>query len=163
MQSYRRIMALVDLSACGRETARIAWAQALKYGARYCLGHIIDWDIGTGGFSPLTPPEIEDRLKNIVRRKLLTMAEQAGALAASVAIGFKNRRHDPEELIEGWQPDLLVVNSSNAFGMAQGKRFDSPLWSCDVQVIEAPLFGIQPKAVLQSLIRPFIPGSPVTG
>lgn len=30
MPGYRRIMALVDLSARGQETARFAWMQALK-------------------------------------------------------------------------------------------------------------------------------------
>ncbi|MGE5502877.1 MAG: universal stress protein [Actinomycetota bacterium] len=136
---FSRVMAVVDLGARGREVARQAWNLARQHGARLCLGHVADWgaELGADGFSPLTPPEVEQRLHEVVRRKLAAMAGELGAAdqAVSTVVAFPGIDRGIAELLRGWQPDLVVADSRAGIDIDDG-RIEVPGWSCTAVTVQ---------------------------
>jgi hypothetical protein len=151
MNAPRRILAVVDLSARGIATAREAWKLAFSKGAQFAIGHVVDWDTGAGGFSMLTPPEIEDRLSHVVQRRLQEISDLIGAAKTQTRISFKLPRLGLSELLEGWQPDLLFVDAKLDFGLAEATTAAELGWPCAVRVVDHPADGFLPAKFFQSL------------
>jgi hypothetical protein len=155
MSDYRRIIAVVDLSARGLSAARHAWNQSLSNGAQFALGHVVDWDHGNG-YSTITPSQIEDRLGIVVKRKLMEMADLIGAAGTQAKVSFKTPQLGLAEIIAGWQPDLLVLDRRLDFGLSAQKNAASLGWLCDVQIVDHPAGDFLPARFFQSLAHSFI-------
>lgn len=156
MTSYRRILSVADLSAHGLATARQAWALALKHGAQLCLGHVVDWDHGNGDFSMLTPPEIESRLEIVVKRKLMEMSALIGAVNAQSCVSFKPGQQGLAEILQGWQPDLLILETRNSFGLAGSTSAAHLGWDCEIQTIDIPVPSFHLAGLFQVLAQPLM-------
>lgn len=154
---YRRILALVDLDRRSADIARQAWSLARRDGARFGLGHVVDWEQGCDDYSPLTPSEIQQRLRGVVHRKLRDIAATLGAESASTSVAFPGLNSGLDDLLRGWQPDLLVVGEGAVWIEPGQMRIVVPGWECDCLAVPAvsALSGIGGKALgwLQGVAR----------
>ncbi|MBI5121437.1 MAG: universal stress protein [Rhodospirillales bacterium] len=156
MKTYRRILSVADLSTHGLATARQAGALALKHGAQLGLGHVVDWDHGSNEFSVLTPQEIEMRLEIVVKRKLFEMASLIGAAKAHACVSFLPGRQGLAEILQGWQPDLLVLDARNSFGLVDSACTVSLGWPCDVMSLDIPVPSFHLSGLFQVLAQPLL-------
>ncbi|MFN3076490.1 MAG: universal stress protein [Alphaproteobacteria bacterium] len=140
MKHYRRVLFLVDVTPRRQELARRVLVLAREHGARFGLGHVIDWGSGLDcdDYSPLTPRQLEDQLEGIVRRKLCSVAERIGAPEASVAVSFAGCGRGIADLVRGYQPDLVVVATADNSGLAGQTSLEVPGWNCDVLAMDLP-------------------------
>lgn len=156
MKTYRRILSVADLSTHGLATARQAGALALKHGAQLGLGHVVDWDHGSNEFSVLTPQDIEMRLEIVVKRKLVEMAALIGAANAQTCISFRPGQHGLAEMLQGWQPDLLILDARNSFGLVDSPCSASLGWHCDILSIDIPVPSFHLAGLFQVLAEPLL-------
>jgi nucleotide-binding universal stress UspA family protein len=160
--SPRRVLAVIDMGRSGREVARRAWEiTSLHEGARLAIGHVADWgaELGADEFSPLTPPEVEQRLEVVIDRHLRAVANQIGAAEAATLVSFPTPFRGIDELARRWQPDLVVVGSGTDHGLAGSDSFSTPHWSCAALVVEVPASAFLPRAV-RRIADALTPGRP---
>ena len=124
----------------------------MKGGARFGIGHVVDWDHGNG-FSTLAPSQIEDRLERVVKRKLAEMTDMIGAVQSTHLVSFKTPRLGLSELLRGWQPDLIILDCRQAFGLGQDMSPKALGWTCEIQIVDLPGSGFQPGLLFQTLAQ----------
>jgi nucleotide-binding universal stress UspA family protein len=154
---YRRVLALVDLDRRSLDIARQAWNLARRDGARFGLAHVVDWGEGSDDYNPLTPSEVERRLRDVVSRKLRDIAANLGAEGASASVAFAGPTPALTRLLVGWQPDLLVAGEGAGWIDPGQARIGVPGWECDCLAVPtlSVLTGLGRSAVgwLQGMAR----------
>lgn len=123
----RRVMAVADLDARGREVARQGWRIASVERAAFALLTVADWGVGEDDFCPYTPAELEAQLQPVLHGKLATLAGGLGAATAETRVAFTGA----EFAVAAWQPDLVVVGHHARHGLHDGS-YDVAGWPCTV-------------------------------
>ncbi len=119
MQTYRRILALVDLSAKGEAVARRAFQLARAGNAALALAAVVDY---TPGFESdhvpfMGPREFREAMLRDVSARLAAMRERVGAAGAEVLVGFGRAPRAVPDMARSWRPDLVLVGSHEGHGL----------------------------------------------
>lgn len=126
-----RILALVDFEADARATASEAWRIAQETDGELALGQVVNWRWGSGNVLQigLVASAAESAVCVPARKQLGEIAEEIGieetALLASAAA---DRARAVLELIEDWNPDVIVVHARSWYDFARRPylNFDTP-------------------------------------
>lgn len=119
MATYRRIMALIDISTNGEAVARRAAQMALAHNAALAVAAIVDY---TPGFEcdhiPFrTPQEMREAIGRDVAGKLDDMVTRIGLGGAEVIVVSGETEKATADLARSWRPDLMLVGSHAPQGL----------------------------------------------
>lgn len=119
MRTYRRILALIELSPEGEAVARRALQMARAFNAALGIGFVVDYQPGFEcDHVPFrTPAEMREAIVGDVRGKLDRMVAAIGAAGAEVLVVSGTQGAAVTEMVGSWQPDLLLTGSEAARGL----------------------------------------------
>lgn len=122
MRSYRRILSLIDISANGEKVARRALQMARLYNATLGTATIVDYTPGyESGHAPfLTPQQAQDALVKDFTRRLNHLIERIGGGAEGI-VTAGHVKSSVRDILQSWDPDLVIVGSHEAYGLDQPK------------------------------------------
>lgn len=147
MQGYRRILALIELTPDGEQVARRATALAHATGARLALATVADTTDEETSLAPvLTPGQARAALAATLERRLAHLAARIGASQAEVLALAGPRTVMLDELLERWQPDLVLAAAQPGLGPGWRPRRDAP---CDLLLVRLP----PPRTLTGRLVR----------
>lgn len=119
MANYRKILALVDIAPNGERVAQRALKMAQLYNATLATATIIDYTPGyESGHAPfLTPNQACDALVKQFSGKLDLLLNRIGAAGAESIVVAGALKPCVTDVLQSWQPDLVVVGSHATFGL----------------------------------------------
>lgn len=118
MHGYRRILAVIELGPDGEQVAGRAAALAQLTGARLALATIADTVGEESSLAPvLTPRQARAALAASLKHRLTHLATRIDAQQAELLVLAGPRSLMIEELVEQWQPDLVLAAAHKSFGL----------------------------------------------
>ena len=123
MGNYRKMMAIVDISPNGERVAQRAFKMAQLYNATLAIATIIDYTPGyESGHAPfLTPNQACDALVKQFSGKLDLLLNRIGAAGVESIVVAGELKPAVADVVQSWQPDLVVIGSHETFGLDQPK------------------------------------------
>lgn len=123
MRHYRNILAIIDISMNGELVVQRALTMAQLYNATLATATIIDYTPGyESGHAPfLTPTQACDALIKQFSGKLDLLLSRCGAAGVESIVAAGDLKSSVADVVQSWQPDLVVVGSHETFGLDQPK------------------------------------------
>lgn len=113
-QTYRHVLACVDLRYGSRGLIGAAAEIARKTGARLTLLHLLEYAPAMSDFTPLTPLEERAGLLSAARQRLRIMAAGAGCPQAAIHVIAGRPQRELAEVASALGADLVIVASPRA-------------------------------------------------
>lgn len=150
-ETYRRILAPVDLGAHTEPVLRRAWRLARRFDAELLVLHAVDYHAGfeSDHIASLTGPQLNAALATEAEKRLRAMLDRVGARGAEVRAVVGEPQKACRELAATWRADLVVVGANATHGLRQ-RRQELPFDVLIVQ-LDAPA---APARFLRSLLAP---------
>ena len=138
MQTYRRILAAIDLGKHGEQVMRRAAQLAKAHGAKLIVVHIVDY---TPGFESdhipfRTPGEMPTTIADLARKKLNEMLKRLNLAAADAIVITGRPEREIHYLVEQQRADMLVVGSDAPHGIRKIKDVRSGTRACQVLAVQ---------------------------
>jgi len=123
MRTYRKILTLVDISPNGERVAQHALNMARLYNATLASATIIDYTSGyESDHAPfLTPNQMRQAMVQQFSGKLERLLNRIGATGVEAIVAAGELKSAVTDVVQSWQPDLVVVGSHETFGLDQPK------------------------------------------
>ncbi len=151
METYRRILAAVDLDANTELVLQRAWRLARRFDAALLVLHVVDYHAGfeSDHCCSLTGPQLNAALGKHAEQRLHTLLERVGARGVEVRAVMGEPKKVCREIAAAWQPDLAVVGARATHGL-RDRRQELPFDVLIVQLDASPA----PARFLRSLLAP---------
>ena len=120
MINYRRILTLVDFDSQAEAVARRGLQLARLHGATLALAGLVDYTPGEEceDYIPvMTPNRMRAAIAQDVSSKLQLLGDRIGAAGAEVIAAQGSRAAALADLVNSWQPDLVVVGAHTRLGL----------------------------------------------
>jgi nucleotide-binding universal stress UspA family protein len=153
VETYRRILAAVDLDAHTELVLQRAWRLARRFEAALLVLHVVDDHAGfeSDHGASLTGPQLNASLAKEAERRLHSLLERVGAPGVEVRAVVGEPKQACLELAAAWRPDLAVVGTHATHGLRR-RRQELPFDVLIVQLENAPA----PARFLRSLLAPLL-------
>jgi nucleotide-binding universal stress UspA family protein len=153
METYRRILAAVDLDAHTELVLQRAWRLARRFEAALLVLHVVDYHAGfeSDHCAALTGPQLNAALAKAAEQHLQALLERIGARGVEVRAVVGEPKQVCRALAAAWRPDLAVVGTHATHGLRQ-RRQELPFDVLIVQLEAAPA----PARFLRSLLAPLL-------
>lgn len=121
MHGYRKILTLVDISQNGERVARRAHGMARLYNAALAAATVVDYTAGYEDHGVLTPSQTCDALVRQFTMRLNHLLGRIDASGAETIVAAGHLRSSVMDVLQSWQPDLVIVGSHEPYGLDQPK------------------------------------------
>lgn len=121
MNSYRKILTLVDISENGERVARRAHNMARLYNASLAAAMVVDYTPGYEDHGTLTPGQTCDALVKQFTLRLNHLLGRIDASGTEAIVAAGHLKSSVMDILQSWQPDLVIVGSHEPYGLDQPK------------------------------------------
>lgn len=139
MQTYRRILAAIDLGKRSGQVVRRAARLAKAHGAKLIVAHVVDY---TSGFESdhipfLTPAQMQIAIVDLARKQVQEILQRLNLEAAHAVVVAGRPEREIHYLIEQQRADVIVVGSNAPHGLKETTDVRMGGRACRVLVVQA--------------------------
>jgi universal stress protein A len=138
MQTYRRILAAIDLGKHSEQVVRRAAQLAKAHGAKLIVAHIVDYAPGfESDHIPFrTPTQMQAAIADLARKKLDEMLQRLNLAAADAIVMTGRPEREIHYLVEQQRADMLVVGSDAPYQLRKIRDARLGARACQVLAVQ---------------------------